>query len=185
MILIATLVLLLPVYQLTLWEMEMYANQYPEGLRLSIMAYRLDAGNNGNDLREINILNHYIGMRPLDPTDFAEFKWLPFLVGFFVIFALQTVVLGKVTQLVDLLVMFTYFGLFSAWSFGYKLYLYGQNLDPMAAVKVPPFMPPLIGHKTLANFEVYSFPGLGSYLLAAYPVCLFVAIVLEWRAARR
>ena len=38
--------------------------------------------------------------------------------------------------------VFVYFGAFSLWSFGYKLYRYGHDLDPTAAVQVPPFMPP-------------------------------------------
>ena len=32
------------------------------------------------------------------------------------------------------------------------------RLAPTAAVKVPPFMPPMFGYKQLANFEVYSYP---------------------------
>ena len=48
-------------------------------------------------------------------------------------------------DLVDVLVLYLYFALFSLWSFGYKLYSYGHNLAPTAAVKVPPFMPPIFG----------------------------------------
>ena len=43
--------------QLPLWTMTMRAPQYPRGLRL----YAYGAGMQG-DLRELNILNHYIGM---------------------------------------------------------------------------------------------------------------------------
>src|SRR5262245_56985293 len=158
-ILLSTVLFLAPAYFLPLWRMEMYANQYPDGLRLYIHSHRLEGGNSDNDLREINVLNHYIGMKPLDPKDFAEFNWLPFLLGFFLICGLRTVVIGRMTLLVDQLVMFTYFGLFSLWSFGYRLYVYGHHLDPTAAVKVAPFTPPLLGSKTLATFRVYSFPG--------------------------
>jgi hypothetical protein len=42
-------------------------------------------------------------------------------------------------------------------------------------------MPPLFGHKTLANFEVYSYPAVGSYLLALVVVMLAVAVWLAWR----
>ena len=48
-------------------------------------------------------------------------------------------------DLLDALVIFIYFGLFSLWSFGYKLYQYGHVLAPTAPVKVAPFMPPLFG----------------------------------------
>ncbi|MEW6368563.1 MAG: hypothetical protein AB1714_28375 [Acidobacteriota bacterium] len=183
-VLLSTSALLLPTFLFPLWQLEMYANQYPDGLRLSIYSYKLAAGNNGNDLREINTLNHYIGMRALEPQDFFELKWLPFAVGLFFFLGLRVVVLGKVSKLVDLCVLFVYFGLFSLWSFGYRMYAYGHTLDPMAAVKIQPFTPPLFGHETLANFEVYSFPGVAAYLLLAYPFCLGLALFLSYRTFR-
>jgi len=82
---------------------------------------------------------------------------------------------------VDLFVLFSYFGAFSLWSFYHKLYLYGHELEPTAAVKVAPFSPPMIGHNTLANFEVYSFPSIASYFMAAMPLFLLAAMWLSRR----
>jgi hypothetical protein len=82
-------------------------------------------------------------------------------------------------------VLFVYFGLFALWSFGYRLYQYGHNLDPKSAVRVPPFMPPMFGYKKLANFEVYNYPQLGSYALAVAALLLVAALVLAWRQWRR
>ena len=90
--------------------------------------------------------------------------------------AMRVVVLGKMSKLVDLFVLFTYFGLFSLWSFYHKLYLYGHELDPTAAVKVPLFTPPIFVHTTMANFEVYSYPDVGSYFMAGVPVLLLAAM---------
>jgi hypothetical protein len=84
--------------------------------------------------------------------------------------------------------MFAYFGLFSLWSFYHKLYLYGHELDPTAAVKVPPFTPPMFGHQTLANFEVYSLPAAGSFYMASFPLFLLAAIWLSrktWMKGRK
>ena len=33
------------------------------------------------DLREINVLNHYIGMKDLVNESFTEFQWMPFVIG--------------------------------------------------------------------------------------------------------
>jgi hypothetical protein len=52
-------------------------------------------------------------------------------------------------------------------------------------VRVEPFMPPLFGFKKLANFEVYSYPQLGSYALGAATLLLLAALVLAWRQWRR
>ena len=178
-------VLLIPAFASPLWEMTMFAPQYPNGLRLDIYSYKLEGGNGGQDIKEINILNHYIGMKDLSTEDFTEFKWLPFVVGALVLVFLRGVVFGTVGHLLDLTVLFVYFSLFSLWSFAYKMWAYGHNLAPTAAVKVQPFMPPLIGGKQLANFTVYSYPALASYALGAAAVALLAALLLAWRTARR
>jgi len=184
-VLIAAL-MLIPTFLLPLWTMTLYSNQFPDGLHLDIYTYKL-AGNKTperDDLREINTLNHYIGMRPLLESDFAEFVWMPLVIGFFFIFALRTVVMGAMSNLVDNAVLFLYFGLFSLWSFYNRLYAYGHNLDPTAPVKVPSFTPTLFGSKQLANFTVYSLPGPASYFMIAFFVLLVVAILLTYRRAR-
>ena len=48
-----------------LWNLTMFAPQYPDGLRLDIYAHAMEGGNGGQDVKEINVLNHYIGMRDL------------------------------------------------------------------------------------------------------------------------
>ncbi len=189
LILIAA-VMLVPTYFFPLWEMTLYSNQFPEGLKLNIYSYKLEGGKSEyrDDLKEINSLNHYIGMRPLLKEDFTEFNWIPFVIGGAVLLAFRVVVLGRISKLVDLFMMFSYFGLFSLWSFYHKLYLYGHELDPTAAVKVPPFTPPMFGHETMANFEVYSFPAAGSYFMAAMPLLLLAAAWLSkksWAAAHQ
>lgn len=183
LLLLVAFLLLIPTYLLPLWKLTMFAPQYPDGLRLEIYSYKLEGGNGGQDVREINILNHYIGMKDLTTADFTEFKWIPFVVGMLGLLFLRAPVHGKMSDLIDVLVLYLYFGLFSLWSFGYKLYSYGHNLAPTASVKVAPFMPPLFGHKKLANFEVYSYPSAGSYALAAIAVVLLAAFVIAWRQA--
>ena len=183
-LLLAAVLLFAPAYLTPLWKMTMFAPQYPDGLRMQIYSYKLTGGNGGQDVKEINVLNHYIGMHELTTADFAEFKWIPFVVGALALVFLRAALLGRTGTLLDLFVLYLYFGLFSLWSFGYKLYSYGHNLAPTASVKVPPFMPPLMGFKKLANFEVYSYPSLGSYALAAVAVTLGAALFLAWREAR-
>jgi len=176
---------LAPAYVTPLYNMTMFAPQYQDGLRLDIYSYKLEGGNSNQDVKEINVLNHYIGMKDLVTEDFTEFKWLPFVIGIFGLLFLRAAVLGKVAHLVDVTVLYMYFGLFALWSFAYKMYQYGHQLDPKAAVRVDPFMPPLFGYKKLANFEVYSYPQLGSYALGAVAALLLVACVLAWRQWRR
>lgn len=166
-----------------LWNMTFFSNQYTDGLVMDVYAFKLEGGKSPNrdDLREINSLNHYIGMRPLLESDFAEFVWLPFAIGGLMVLALRASVLGKMSKLVDVFVIFIYFSLYSLWSFYHRLYTYGHNLDPAAAIKVPPFTPPVFGTQQVGNFTVYSYPSPASYALFAYGALLAVAILWAWR----
>ena len=184
-LLLVAALLLVPAYASPLWNLTMFAPQYPGGLRLDIYSHRLEGGNRGQDLKEINVLNHYIGMRDLAEEDFTEFKWLPFVIGAIGLLILRAIVFGTVGHVLDVAVLFSYFGAFSLWSFAYKLWSYGHSLAPTAAVKVAPFMPPVFGGQQIANFEVYSYPRLASYALAGTALSLFAALFLAWRAARR
>jgi hypothetical protein len=124
-------------------------------------------------------------MRDLVTDDFTEFKWLPFTVGVLGLLYLRAAVMGTVGGLLDTLVLNIYFSMFAFWSFGYRMYSYGHNLSPTAAVKVAPFMPPMFGGKQLANFEVYSYPQAAAYAMALSSLLLAAAVVIAWRQARR
>jgi hypothetical protein len=184
-LLLAALLMLAPAYLAPLWKLTMSAPQYPNGLRMDIYSWKLQGGHEGHDLEQINDFNRQIGMRELTAGDFSEFKWIPFVLGALGLLFLRASVLGRTGTLLDLFVLYVYFGLFAFWSFAYKLYLYGHDLAPMAAVKVEPFMPPLAGHKQLPNLDVYSSPAVGSYALAAVAVLLGLALFLARREGRR
>ena len=124
-------------------------------------------------------------MKELTAEEFTEFKWIPFVVGAIALLCLRAAFIGKNSYLVDVAVLYGYFGAFSLWSFGYKLYMYGHNLAPTAPVKVPPFRPPMFGYKQIANFEIYSYPAPASYTMAAAMVVLLIALVWNLRDARR
>lgn len=163
-----------------LWKMTLVAPQYRDGLNLYIYSYQLEGGGvEGQDLREINILNHYIGMRALEEADFVEMQWIPFALGLFILLSLRGVVFGRMGNVVDLLALVTYFGLFSMANFYYRLYTYGTQLDPTAPMTIEPFVPVLIGRNQIANFTQYSYPQGGSYFLLGFAICLVLAMFLS------
>ncbi len=161
-----------------LWRISMTAPQYPKGLYMDIYPYKLVGGNDGNDIHEINTLNHYIGMHKLDKTAAADLDWIPFALGALVLMALRTAVIGTVRDLLDLVVVTSYVSVFAFSRFVYRLWVFGHDLDPHAPVKVAPFLPVIFGHKTVANFETYSYPQAGSYLLGVFATG--IAIVVLW-----
>jgi hypothetical protein len=120
-------------------------------------------------------------MREIRAQDFPEMKFIPFALGLFLLLGLRTAVFARLHQLVDLLVLFIYFGLFSLGAFYYRMYTFGHQLSPEAPIKVAPFTPPVFGHQHIANFDVYSYPGPGTYLLGAYALVLCILLVVEAR----
>ena len=172
---------IVPTFFLPLWQMTFYAQQYPEGLELFIYSHDLVGGDDGNDLTEINVLNHYIGMAELKPSDFSELQWVPLLTGLIGLLVLRAATIGNLRSLVDIILVLFYFGGFSLWSFWYKLQYYGSNLDPRASVKVEPFMPPMLGYKLVGQFDVWSYPSWGTYFFAAVGLLLLTAVWFTWR----
>lgn len=162
-----------------LWRIWMIAPQYQDGLELTIYSHKLEAGNDGQDLDEINTLNHYIGMQPIREADFGEMQWIPFALGVFALLALRAAVFGRIRNVVDVGVLFLYFGAFSFYRFYYQLYTYAHNLDPKAPMNVEPFMPAVIGKNQIANFTQYSYPLWGSALLGVFLLLLAAAIWLS------
>jgi len=148
-----------------LWEIHMVASQYPNGLTLEIFSSRLVAGNDGADLNEINILNHYIGMHQITEQELRDLNWLPFAFGAIVLLTVRVSLLGNVRALADLTVLTTYVSGVAFARFIWMLFIFGHHLSPDAPVKVTPFMPVILGSKKIANFTTSSYPLAGSYLL--------------------
>jgi len=179
LVFLAVLVLI-PTFVVPLWHMSFLAQQYPEGLELFIYSHSLEGGNKGNDLTEINVLNHYIGMAELKEEDFGELKWIPLIIGLIGILTLRATFIGNMRSLVDILVLSLYFAGFSLWSFWYKLNFYGTHLDPKAAVEVAPFTPPVFGYNLVGQFEVWSYPEFGTYLFMTFGLLLLGGLFLSW-----
>ena len=175
-LLLAGVVALMASYWAPLWRIKLVAPQYAEGLTLDIHSWRIVAGNGGQDIHEINNLNHYIGMKPLAEADFFEMKWIPFILGVFVIYTLRAAIFGMMRYVVDLFALFSYFGAFSLGSFYYRMWSYGHQLDPRAPVHIKPFTPVIFGTQQIANFTQMSLPQLGTWLLAAYVGCLVLTM---------
>lgn len=166
-----------------LWQIELAAPQYPEGLVLKMYPHKL-AGN----VDIINGLNHYIGMKTLHTEDFIEFSVLPYLIVFFAIFCLSVSSFLKTYKwLISVFILFVIFGVVAMVDFWRWEYQYGHDLDPNAAINVPgmSYQPPLIGYKQLLNFGAYSIPDIGGWIFIGVGMLLLTAIVLQYRINKK
>ncbi len=178
--------LLLGLYFLPMWKIDLDAPQYPEGLGLYIWVDKI-SGENPNDLKTINGLNHYIGMKLITPQDIPELKLMPYIVAFLIGTGLIVAVSGKrylvsIWVVVFFLVLMAGLVDFYLWE-----YDYGHNLNPNAAIKVPgmSYQPPLIGTKQLLNMRTTSLPHLGGLLAGISFLLGLAAMYIELKHSKK
>jgi copper chaperone NosL len=185
-------VLLLGMFVLPIWSIGLVAPQYPEGLGMVIRINTV-TGAKPNDLTNINELNHYIGMKIIDPSAIPELRFMPFIVGALVVLGLLTAAIGRrrLTWVwLSGIAMFAVAGIADFWRWTYD---FGHNLDTEhAIIKVPGmvYQPPIIGTKQILNFTASSWPASGTWLATLAVVLGLVALFMKRerpssRAARR
>jgi copper chaperone NosL len=170
---------------LPLWEIKLWAPQYPEGLAMQIWHDRL-----GGDVDVINGLNHYIGMKHLKAEMFPEFTFLKYLIGAFIGLGLLVAFLGTLRWLkiyVVIILLGAVVALADFYRWGYD---YGHNLDPTAPIQVPGmgYQPPVIGYKVLLNFTALSIPASGGWVfvgVGALALALLAWETLQLRASKK
>lgn len=160
---LASLVLVL-MYIFPIWKITLDAPQYPEGIGMYIWINTV-TGVEEHDLANINGLNHYIGMKTIEPDSIAELKIMPWVIGFLMALGLVAAAAGKRWLLYTWVSLFLIASVAGLIDFYLWEYDYGHNLDPTAAIQIPgmSYQPPLIGSKQLLNFVASSWPALGGW----------------------
>ncbi|MBX2973905.1 MAG: hypothetical protein KF797_12440 [Flavobacteriales bacterium] len=173
---------LLALLTVPIWRIDLQAPQYPEGLYLQIFADRFEG-----DVEKINGLNHYIGMAHIKNETFPEFILLPKIIVVLSALGVVAALWGRRILLFAGLVTLSLFGLWALWRMWDWGYEYGHNLDPRAAIKVEDmaYQPPLIGHKQLLNFDAWSTPDTGGWILFGVMGLLAGVYFLELREMRK
>ncbi len=157
------------------WLMTLNAPQYPDGLHIRAYVNHLQG-----DVAEVDGLNHYIGMRPLNEA--AQFE--------------RTMAVAAIISMV-LLVEAT-LHIHSRWAailslpailfpVGFILDLhfwmskFGRELDPRAplANAIKPFVPPVLGTGTVGQFSTVASLGTGMILAIIASVLVIVGLILH------
>lgn len=164
------------------WSIYLIAPQYPEGLSMQIWLNKITG-----QVEIINGLNHYIGMKHIKAEMFPEFRFLVYILGFFILFGLVVAITGSRKLLFTYLVLSVIGAIAALVDFYMWGYDYGHDLDPTAAIQVPglSYQPPVIGHKKLLNFDSYSYPDIGGWVVVAVTGLFFIIWFLEWRKHRK
>lgn len=154
------------------WRMDFFAPQYPEGLDIIVYPDKIEG-----DIDIINNLNHYIGMKEFSTESFPELAYMPYIAYAFAALTAVVAFLRKKIYLYILTILLVIGGVVGLIDMHVWLKAYGTELDPSAAMYLDPFVPPIIGKNTIANFTTYSKFGIGGYILGLifliYLFCLF------------
>ena len=180
-LLLAAAALLAAASLLPIWGMILVSTQYPDGLRMVVYPTRIVG-----DLAEINALNHYIGMTPITDEFFLELRFLqPALLLLAGAVGLAAVL--RNVRWVTWLPLAAMAGL-AAGGLGvmqYRLWQFGHQLDPAAAITIDPFTPPMVGLNQIAQFASYSYFSWGFFLpLVAGLLVMLVALADRRQALR-
>jgi copper chaperone NosL len=169
--------LLVSAYFVPLWQILMWAPQYPEGLEMQIWINDITG-----DVKIISALNHYIGMKHIEVSMFPEFNYMVYIVASVIGLGLLTVILNKRFTLVLYSLVMLSCGLAALVDFYMWGYDYGHNLDPTAPIIVPgmSYQPPLIGTKQLLNFTAFSGPAIGGWIFLFSGVIAFSTLAIEF-----
>ncbi len=173
---------LIAVFFIPIWRITLFAPQYPEGLVLNVWLNNITG-----DIDVINGLNHYIGMRKISVAMFPEFEFLGYVVGFYILLGLIIAAIGNRKVLFWYIIFTLFGGVFAMYDYYRWGYEYGHNLDDTAPIKVPglSYQPPLIGHKRLLNFDAYSYPDIGGWIIITAASVIFLVWFFDWRRANK
>ncbi len=160
------------------WRLTLLAPQYPGGLEVRAYLNRLEG-----DVREIDGLNHYIGMRPLDEAAQLERTLSIAAVASIALLVLGAIWIHNRNAAWLSLPALLYPAIFLA-DLQYWLRDFGTNLDPRAPLSsaIKPFVPPVLGRGTVGQFATVATPGSGLILAAAASLLILAGLYLHRRA---
>jgi len=171
--------LLLASLPLPWWQFKVIAPQYPKGLKVSVYVNRLEG-----DVREISLLNHYIGMKSLEDAAQIERKIaIPGILLTVLLLLVAAFLPPKFSILLSLpalLLPFAFAGDLFFW-----LWHYGTHLDPEAPIRLPPFIPKIIGTGKVAQFQTFAKFQIGFYLALIAAALVVVNYFVGVRRLRR
>lgn len=181
-------ILVAALFVFPMWNITLEAPQYPEPIGMDIWITKI-ADHNPNDVKNINLMNHYVGMKEI-PEHIPEFEIFPWVVGVMVVLGIIFGFIGNHKLFLVWFIMMALLGIAGMYDFYLWEYDYGHSLDPKAAIKFTnpdgspmAYQPPLIGSKLILNFKAISLPMIGAYFLFAGMITSVVAFFVGKKEA--
>jgi copper chaperone NosL len=170
------------------WGMILEAPQYPGGLKMRLFVNYMagDDTTRLDEVREIDNLNHYIGMRSMyDAAPIERAIAIPGIITMVIALGIFAFVRRRWTWLLALPPLA--FPVVFLADLAFWLNYYGQNLDPYAplSTSIRPFTPAVLGESTIGQFRTVAYVDTGWLLAVAAALLVLAALVIRFVAARR
>lgn len=169
---------LLALFIWPMWKIVLYAPQYPDGVEMHIYINKL-GGTSPGTLQNVNILNHYVGMKAIEPDSIPELQYFQYVILALVFLGLVAAVVNRRWAFMAWLILLVVLAIAGIYDFYLWEYDYGHNLSDTAPIKIPgaSFQPPLIGVKEILNFTAVSLPHWGGYF---FGLGMILAGIASW-----
>jgi copper chaperone NosL len=169
------------------WGLVLEAPQYPGGLKMRVFVNRMTGDENTqlDEVREIDGLNHYIGMKSLyDAAAFERAIAMPaviIMVALLVVAAFLRRRWAWLLALPAIVFPFVFLGDLAFW-----MNHYGQNLDPYAPLSsaIEPFTPTMLGEGVIGQFRTVAYVDTGWFLAVGTVVLVIVALAVRLVGSR-
>ncbi|MCP5041973.1 MAG: hypothetical protein GY944_13170 [bacterium] len=178
-----------------MWWVSLKAVNYPEetfpdGIRIHMHWTGVENGCVGEEraevsdeegidcVEEMNTINHYIGMEPIEKGAKLEFAAAPYLFAAFgvllIVMLFYSGPLWWVLAIPAISAPIAFVADFTFW-----LWWFGHNLKEWAAFTVKPFMPTVLGEGLVAQFSTYAYPHYGMLISSASAICIALAVLIR------
>lgn len=169
------------------WAMVLLAPQYPGGLEMNVYVNYITGDDDPrmDEVREIDGLNHYIGMKSLyEAAKFERSIAIPAvitMVVFLVIAALWHKRWAWILTIPAIGFPFVFLADLAFW-----MNYYGQNLDPYAPLSsaIKPFTPPILGEGIIGQFSTIAHVDTGWLMTVGASTLTLIGLLIRFGTYR-
>ena len=160
---------------LPIWYVSLEAPNYPKAAFPDGIPVYFHVDGYSGDVHEMNTINHYIGMYPMEHGGKLERAIAPYYLLIATLCMLAFLYYdGKFNSLLmvpTIIAPVLFMSAFVGW-----LYWYGHNMQEWGAFKIKPFMPTVLGDGSVAHFTTHSYPTIGFWVMMVMSVLCILAV---------
>lgn len=180
--LIGSAILLIGSIFLPYWNIILRAPQYPKGLSVDVYVYKLE---DMRSVREVDGLNHYIGMIKLTDAATIERAISVYAIPLIALLAVASIFLSGHWRTLARVPVLIYPVIFVVDLFAW-LYYAGHSLDSTAALSssISEFTPRILGEGTIGQFRTEAQFQAGFWMAIGAVILVAASLYLDWRKRR-